>query len=220
MVSLHFVDPGTLFLRLGIALGLSFLVGLERRAHDRPAGIRTHVLVCVGACLYMLVSLAFGEKADAARVAANVVVGIGFLGAGTIIRHGTSVLGLTTAAGLWVVAAIGLAVGMGWYLGAVGTTAIALLTLGVLRIFEQWAVARRGLVTLTVTVRDAETAVGPVIQALAECGARIGNLTVERGADAEPDHLIIALAEPPKPSHEAIAARLAELGEVQGVAWG
>ncbi len=219
MPDLSPVDAQTLFLRLGLALALSFVVGLERRAHDRPAGIRTHVLVCVGACLYMLVSLAFAGEDDAGRVAANVVVGIGFLGAGTIMRHGTSVVGLTTAAGLWVVAAIGLAVGMGWYIGAIGTTAVALLTLGLLRVLEQWALARRGLVTLTVTVRDASLTVGPVTEAMAASGAALGELAVERGAGDEPDRLVFRLDASPDTPVETIAARLGALPDVEAVAW-
>jgi putative Mg2+ transporter-C (MgtC) family protein len=133
-----------LVLRLVVAAALAGSIGLEREARDQPAGFRTHMLVALGACLFTLVSAysfgAFlGQEAspqfryDPTRIAAQIVTGIGFLGAGAIIRYGLSVRGLTTAASLWVVAAIGTAVGLGGYVIASVTTAITLLTLFVLR---------------------------------------------------------------------------------------
>ncbi|NLN06375.1 MAG: MgtC/SapB family protein, partial [Firmicutes bacterium] len=104
---------GELILRLFVSVLLGGLVGLERERHNRPAGLRTHILVCLGSALIMIVSFAgfsgtFGFSGDPARIAAQVVSGIGFLGAGTILRQGGFVRGLTTAASLWVVAAVGL----------------------------------------------------------------------------------------------------------------
>ncbi len=105
-------------------------IGIEREISKRPAGLRTHILVSVGSTLIMLVSkYGFENLADPARLAAQVVSGIGFLGAGTILRTGDNVKGLTTAASLWVCAGIGLAVGTGYYLGAIITTAIVLISL-------------------------------------------------------------------------------------------
>lgn len=134
-------DLHTIF-RLLLAALLSSVIGFEREAAGRAAGLRTHVLVCVGSTLIMLTSLYIfdiyiGKTAlDPGRIAANVVVGIGFLGAGTIMRSGSSVKGLTTAASIWVVAAIGLAVGCGYYSGALISTMIALATLLLLRKVE------------------------------------------------------------------------------------
>jgi len=130
-------------IRLVLAAVLGGLVGLEREMHGRAAGFRTHSLVYVGATLVTLLSIYFGGigravNADPARVAAGVVVGIGFLGAGTIIRSGGNVHGLTTAACLWVTAAMGMAVGSGDYLLAGVTTALVLVVLVVMRLFEQW----------------------------------------------------------------------------------
>ncbi|MDP8230211.1 MAG: MgtC/SapB family protein [Candidatus Gorgyraea atricola] len=126
--------------RLGLAALLGGLVGIEREKHNKKiAGFRTHILVCVGSALVMLTSLyiamTYGSvgTADPARIAAGVLTGIGFLGAGTIIRSGASVMGLTTAASLWTVAGIGLAVGCGFYVAGYVTTAIALAALYVLR---------------------------------------------------------------------------------------
>jgi putative Mg2+ transporter-C (MgtC) family protein len=127
-------------LRLFLAAALGGIIGFEREKHNRRiAGLRTHILVSVGSALIMLVSIYVfysytGKTAvDPARIAAGVVTGIGFLGAGTIIRSGESVKGLTTAASLWTVSGIGLAVGCGFYIAGWATTIIALATLYLLR---------------------------------------------------------------------------------------
>ncbi len=118
-------------LRLLLAVGLGALIGLEREHARKAAGLRTHLLVCVGAALFTIASIyGFGEGADAARVAAGVVAGIGFLGAGTIISvRGGLLAGLTTAASIWAVAAIGLAAGAGLYIPATVATVIIVIIL-------------------------------------------------------------------------------------------
>ncbi len=131
-------------LRLLIVVVLAGAIGLERELRDQEAGLRTHMLVGLGAALFIIVGvyswaeLDFGNQVgivlDPSRVVAYVVTGIGFLGAGTIIKHGTNIKGLTTAASLWVVAAIGVAVGAGDYALGVIATAIVLLSLWPLRI--------------------------------------------------------------------------------------
>ena len=100
-------------IKLILALGLGALIGFERQLKHRPAGLRTHMLVSIGATIFTLVSLSF--DIEPARIAAGIVAGIGFLGAGSIIAHKGHVRGITSAATLWVVAAIGLAVGIGQY---------------------------------------------------------------------------------------------------------
>lgn len=123
-------DELDLVLRLLIAAMMGGLIGYERERAEKPAGFRTHLLVCVGAALFTVVSIhGFGVLSDPARVAAGVVVGIGFLGAGTILRGEKGVTGLTTAATVWAVAAIGLAVGAGLYLAAIVTAIILLIAL-------------------------------------------------------------------------------------------
>ncbi|MAF85682.1 MAG: magnesium transporter MgtC [Dehalococcoidales bacterium] len=118
-------------LRLLLAAALGAIIGYQRERAGKPAGLRTHVLICAGAALFTIVSIyGFGAASDPARVAAGVVAGIGFLGAGAIIRGGHGIVaGLTTAATIWAVAGIGLAAGSGLYLVAAVTTAIVLIIL-------------------------------------------------------------------------------------------
>jgi len=124
-------DELTMVLRVLLAAVLGSIIGFQRDKADKPAGVRTNVLIAVGAALFTGVSL-FGFEEDAARVAAGIVTGIGFLGAGSIIRRGEGVVeGLTTAATIWAVAGIGMAAGTGLYLIAAVTT---LLIVGVLMI--------------------------------------------------------------------------------------
>ncbi len=119
-----------------VILGAAF--GFEREIHGRPAGLRTHILVCLGASLVMLISMyGFGEKSDPARLAAQVISGIGFLGAGAIIREGGDIKGITTAATLWIAAIVGLAIGNGMYFAAAIATIVSIVLLVFLRIFER-----------------------------------------------------------------------------------
>jgi putative Mg2+ transporter-C (MgtC) family protein len=135
--------------RLVFAFLLGGVIGFEREKKGRSAGLRTHILVCAGSCLIMLVSLymyeLFGTKValDPARIAAGVITGIGFLGAGTIIRSAQEVRGLTTAASVWISAAIGLAVGCGFFSGAFITTVMAVITLYLLKPLEKKLDERR-----------------------------------------------------------------------------
>lgn len=133
----------TMVTRLLMATALGALIGVEREYHAKEAGVRTHLLVAVGSCLFMILS-AYGFDAfldqdhvsfDPSRIAAQVVTGIGFLGAGTIILQKQVVRGLTTAAGVWVTAAIGLACGVGMYLIAAVTTVIVIASLGLINVF-------------------------------------------------------------------------------------
>ncbi len=129
-----------IIIRLVMALALGGVIGLEREVHGRQAGLRTHILVCLASALMMIVSIqmsSLGQGIDPSRIAAQVVSGIGFLGAGTILRMGASVRGLTTAASLWTVAGIGLAVGAGFYTGALVTATLTLVTLWVLHFIEK-----------------------------------------------------------------------------------
>ena len=132
----------TVIIRLFAAALMGGLIGSERGRHGRAAGLRTHILVCVGAAMTSLTSMylseALGFNGDVARISAQVISGIGFLGAGTIlIRNSSVITGLTTAAGMWATAAIGVAVGYGFYSGAVIATLIGIFSVTVLSRFER-----------------------------------------------------------------------------------
>ncbi|HUP00577.1 MAG TPA: MgtC/SapB family protein [Gemmatimonadota bacterium] len=133
-----------LWVKLVLAIGCGAAIGLEREMRDKPAGLRTHMLICIGSALITMVSLHVAitysrtqiNIADPGRIAAQIVSGIGFLGAGTIIQARGSVHGLTTAATIWVMAGIGLAIGSGAYAPAIATTLILLTVLTLVRWFE------------------------------------------------------------------------------------
>lgn len=156
-----YISEWEIVLRLFIAVILGGLIGFERERHNRPAGFRTHILVCVGSALLMMVS-AYGFTAhlgtqfhpDPGRIAAGVVTGIGFIGAGTILQQRGSIRGLTTAATIWVVSGVGLAVGIGFYLGSIVTTAFVLISLLTLRRVERSFFYRRRLKNLMVRAVD------------------------------------------------------------------
>lgn len=176
--------------RVSLAAGLGGAIGIERELREREAGLRTHMLVSVGAALFTLVSAfawtdwqfsnASGIVFDPTRIAAQIVTGIGFLGAGAIIRQGLTVRGLTTAATLWVVAAIGMATGAGFYSAAVITTVLVLLSLYPLRIaaFRVSERFRPEEGRLAVELSSGATTVS-VLQAVEDAGAQVRALEFE-----------------------------------------
>jgi len=166
-------------LQVLVAGSLGAAIGWEREVADRPAGLRTHTLVCLGACLVMILSrYVAGSDYDPGRMAAQVVSGIGFLGAGTILRSGSAVRGLTTAASLWAMAAVGLAVGVGWYYGALLFTLAMYVVLRVFRDIEQRFRVKepgRHRVTASVTGRGFDCAA--LGRAVAGLGCRVARYT-------------------------------------------
>lgn len=141
-------------LRIGAALIIGMIVGLEREFQGKPAGLRTNILMCVGSCLIMIISLKVaresGNIADPGRIAAQVVTGVGFLCAGTIMRSRFSISGLTTAATIWVLSALGLAAGAGYYtLALLGTVAIVVVLI-LIRYLESYIISRRTTVKIHV----------------------------------------------------------------------
>jgi putative Mg2+ transporter-C (MgtC) family protein len=114
-------------------------IGTEREYHGHPAGIRTMALIAVGSCMFTALALepVFGLRVDPTRIAAQIVTGVGFLGAGSIMRQGEAVRGLTTAASIWVAASLGMAVGFGYFLIAIFTAALVIVTLIAIRPLEQ-----------------------------------------------------------------------------------
>ncbi|WP_239576336.1 MgtC/SapB family protein [Archangium primigenium] len=157
------IDDSMIVGRLLVAFGLGFVLGFEREIRGQQAGLRTHMLVCLGACLFTLCSifiavpLAGGEseeiRADIGRIASQIVVGISFLGGGAILRQDSRIRGLTTAANLWLTASVGLATGLGFILAAVLTVLLALFTLVGLRGLEP--LVQRLRLRLKLTEEDA-----------------------------------------------------------------
>ncbi len=176
-----------LFARLMLAIVLGGAIGWEREASGKPAGLRTNILICVGATLFTDLSIRFGGLAiggavrDPARIAAQIVTGIGFLGAGTIIQARGTVTGLTTAATLWVVAGIGMSVGSGSYVEATGATALVLVVLVLLAPMEN-AIARRRPAHLRIVLEPAAGAGEIVEEKILEVGLQIIRRRIEKDA--------------------------------------
>ena len=176
---------GTVLGKLFVAAILGGIIGWERERRGRPAGLRTHLLVCIGVTLMMLVSehifLKYqGYKNDSilridpARIAAQVVTGIGFLGAGTIMRSRASIRGLTTAASLWVVAGIGLAVGSGFILPAIFTTVIAIAIL-ILNALVEKKLKRNKYRTIKMLITGQEHFLDDITQVLEKNSVKLQN---------------------------------------------
>ena len=208
-------------LRLAVGAGLGAAVGVERELRDREAGVRTHLLVALGSCLFTIVSaygfhefLASGDavvRADPTRIAAQIVTGIGFLGAGAIIREGFSIRGLTTAGSLWVVAGIGMAAGAGYYWPAIAATGVTLFALWPLRAVAYATVERlrppeRWLV---VELREGESA-SQLLPALGE----VRSLDIEDQRDRR-----VVTVELGSEVDERLVAALADRADVVGVRW-
>src|SRR5665213_2633556 len=189
-----------LILRLCIAAGLGSLIGAERERLIWAAGLRTHMLVCVGSCLFMVVSeygfssvIGPGVILDPSCVAAQVVSGIGFLGAGSILLRGNLVRGLTTAASLWTVAAIGLAVGGGLYVEAVSATIIILVILAGIKPLEKWYQRRNQTLHMQLRVAKGKVSLLTISKTLGFHADRISRFSSVRGADPKFDEVTIAI---------------------------
>ena len=205
--------------KLTLAGILGGLIGLERESLNRPAGLRTYTLVCVGSALAMVVSLdmyfQYYQTVNAApgRIAAQVISGIGFLGAGTIMREGATVRGLTTAAGLWVVACIGLAVGAGLYIPAIATTVLILFILIYFIHFEEKFTGMREYKGLLMLVEDRPGQVGIIGSILGDMDVLIKNIQLTRLEDNDLEiELLIQL-----PPNMTINEVIDELSAVKGL---
>jgi len=187
-------DPEIL-LRIVLGTALGAAIGLERDLHGRPAGLRTHAIVALASATFMVVSTRFAAyqhyaagdlvEVDASRIAASVVSGIGFLGAGAILRTGLTVRGLTTAASLWLVAALGMTAGAGMYVVAVFVTVLGLLALTLLRRFEDRGepIARQ---RITLSLDEKLSTVAEIVEAFSRAGTKVSQEEYERSlADGE-----------------------------------
>lgn len=198
------ISDQTVVIRILLAAVLGGIIGLQRESVNRPAGFRTHILVALGSTLIMLVSIygfgaqvSSGRLSDPARLAAQVVSGIGFLGAGTILKEGNTIRGLTTAASLWVVSGIGLAVGAGFYGGAMVTTALVYVALSSLGKVDEYLFHRSQYQSLTVEALDRPGQLGRIASWLGQHNVSIRNVRLEREEDNDGKvHVVLNLKLP------------------------
>ena len=175
-----------IIIRLGIAAALGMLVGFERERQNQPAGLRTHTILAIGSCLAMTISIniamqftAFVPNGDPGRLAAQVISGIGFLGAGAILRYGTSVKGLTTATSLWTIAVVGLAIGAGHYVAGLATTAMLLIILVLLNVLEKKWIHSYETVNISVSAHANPALVEDLLNLFAKMKKKVLSVTVE-----------------------------------------
>jgi putative Mg2+ transporter-C (MgtC) family protein len=202
-------------LKVILAAFLGGAIGLEREFRDKPAGVRTNMLICIGATLFMIVSTnaAAVLGGDPMRIAAQIVTGIGFLGAGAVLHSHGFVVGLTTAATIWVVAGIGMAVGSGFYGTAIFTTLLSLITLTVMPFIESRVPSNR-VYSYSVTVSDLTQGVRALQSLLAEFSVPATSLNFRRDDPKSRIWFTIAAA---RETNENILARLSSLPEVKEV---
>ncbi len=224
-------QPGLLSttLRLSLAVLCGGIIGLDRGRRKRPAGFRTHMLVCMGAALTMLISQyvailiqntpGFNGTTDVSRLGAQVINGIGFLGAGTIIvTSRQEIKGLTTAAGLWASACMGLAIGAGFYLGAVLGCVLILVSITLMRHVESFILSRARNMNIYVELTDIND-IGQVIDMIKSEGIRIYDIEINKaspyvGAYAS---AVFSMHLPDKQPHSAIIAKLAGIKTIRSL---
>jgi putative Mg2+ transporter-C (MgtC) family protein len=191
-----------MLLRIGVGAALGGIIGYERDRHRRPVGLRTHLIVAMAAATFMVVSSQFVYfqhyakedlvAVDSSRIAASVVTGVGFLAGGTILRQGLTVQGLTTAAGLWLVTAIGLSAGAGMFVESAVVTGLGIAALTVLRRFEDKndkLVRRRVSVTMGEEGQD----IAAVVETLTKLGATVSDVEYEKRLDDDKKRMVVTL---------------------------
>jgi putative Mg2+ transporter-C (MgtC) family protein len=206
--------------RLLLAAVLGGAIGAERELNDQAAGLRTHMLLTIGACLFTLVSaygFGGGLGTDPSRLAAQIVTGIGFLGGGAIVRQGLTVKGLTTAASIWATASVGVAIGAGSYVLGIGGTLLVVGTLFGLRrlsnLLQRWGVSREEYVLSTTTEFDAQRVVDAIRS------ERVDLRAMERREGDEEDQIVLVVKLRPRYRPEQLIDVLGRLDGVRYVEW-
>jgi putative Mg2+ transporter-C (MgtC) family protein len=206
--------------RLLLAAVLGGAIGAERELNDQAAGLRTHMLLTIGACLFTLISaygFSGGIGTDPSRLAAQIVTGIGFLGGGAIVRHGLTVKGLTTAASIWATASVGVAVGAGSYVLGIGGAVLVVGTLFGLRrvsnLLQRWGVSREEFVLATVPGFDVQR----VVELLRH--ERVDLRGLEHQQDDDGDRIVLLVKLRPRYRPEQLLDALKRLEGVLQVEW-
>ena len=208
-----------LFVRLALACFLGGVIGYEREKTRHPAGFRTHILVCVGSALAMLCNIYIFEEykglanIDPGRFGAQVISGIGFLGAGTILKEGVTVKGLTTAASLWSVACIGISVGLGFYFGSLLTTAFVLVALVVFSKFQVLISGGRKNTILKIKSEDKPGQLGKIGTHLGSFNLKICDISIE----VEDEASIMIKIKVNKPKEDIGPEVLDSLSKIEGI---
>jgi putative Mg2+ transporter-C (MgtC) family protein len=207
-----------LLARLLLAAVLGGAIGAERELNDQPAGLRTHMLLTTGACLFTLISAyGFGGGTDPSRIAAQIVTGIGFLGGGAIVRDGLTVKGVTTAASIWATASVGVAIGAGSYVLGVGGAVLVVGTLFGLRradrVLRRWGVSREEYLLETGPDFDTERIVELVRREKVDLRA------LERQEDGDATNVMVLVKLPPRYRSERLLDALGRLEGVRQVEW-
>lgn len=210
-------------IRLLLAAILGGLIGWERERHDRPAGLRTHMLVCMGSALVAVISIHFDKAhgSDPSRIMSNIVTGIGFLGAGTIIRQGSVVRGLTTAASLWVVAAVGMTAGLGglFYFLALFATIITYLTLTLVNRIEDSLLSKRQFREVVIETHSKGPILEAILTQLDPLGVTIRSLSREFFGDDGGRRLRVGIRIPAGVKIDEITRELSKLPELNRLEW-
>ena len=215
------MSAGEVAIRIVLAAVLGGAIGLEREIREHTAGFRTHILVSVGSAAFTLASIygVRGTTFDPTRIAAQIVTGIGFLGAGAILRYGVTVRGLTTAASLWVVAGVGLAAGQGFYSMALIATGIAIVSLYLLRLVEERVLYRRAGSRIAVRIQFRDSGYAPlssVMNILDQAHVAVKQFEVVPG-DSEHDTVHLSLQLPRGLTPVELTALIGAEGTVRSV---
>ena len=205
------MDP-SIPIKLLLAAILGGIIGIEREIRDKPAGLRTNILICVGSTLFMSISTKVAQLlgGDPTRIAAQIISGIGFLGAGAVLHSHGFVLGLTTAATIWVVAGVGMALGSGMYLVAVFATAMSLVTLYFLSFIEDRIQGRKAY-SYALVVTDLNQALASINRVLQECSVTAVSFNFKKRTDNYRVWFNLVI---PRDKNIKIIQRLSEIPEI------
>lgn len=205
-----------ILIRIGLATLLGGVIGFERERDNQPAGLRTHMILVIGACLAMILSINIGVMADTdpGRIAAQVISGIGFLGAGAIMRYGFNVKGLTTATTLWTMAIVGLVLGAGYYWVAIITTVVMLIVLAVLDVIEKRFVRINIIRNIVVDLHDRKGVLREVRKTMQRIADRVLAFSVQKSVKNK--HLRVEVTARFNRS-EKLETLVEEISEIEGV---
>ncbi|MDD2523153.1 MAG: MgtC/SapB family protein [Anaerolineaceae bacterium] len=205
-----------IILRIGLSLVLGGIIGFERERDSQPAGLRTHMILVIGACLAMILSINLANAAgtDPTRLAAQVVSGIGFLGAGAILRSGFTVKGLTTATTIWTMAIVGLAVGAGYYVVSIVTTVVLMVVLSVLDVIEKRFVRINVIRNVVIEVTDAKGIIRDVRKTMARIADQVITFSVQKSVKGKSLRLEIVAR---FSKSEKIENMVEQISEIEGV---